>query len=228
MMNNNYITISGNVYSKMEEEFIKRHHKFEVKGNQCSSSLVKHVEAPIHLRRGTNDVVLQISSPENCTPMAEAAASFTSPKNLESLARVRVTTTTPISSPAREIASASPAPNKPLKIPIDNKLTPRKSLARSAFSKPKSRFVEPSYQKEVKMVEENNTQILNPRLSSPYRNSPTTASPNNKANKSAPITPKTPLISPRLEEEDNDEVYKTTNLKVNQKQLKKMEDFALG
>ncbi|KAK9021000.1 hypothetical protein V6N11_011011 [Hibiscus sabdariffa] len=49
MVTNNYITMNGNGFSKMEEEFIKRHHKFEVKENQCSSSLVKHIKAPIHL-----------------------------------------------------------------------------------------------------------------------------------------------------------------------------------
>lgn len=35
--------------SSMEEEYIRRHHKHEVKENQCSSSLVKHIKAPVHL-----------------------------------------------------------------------------------------------------------------------------------------------------------------------------------
>lgn len=35
--------------SIMEDEYIRRHHKHEVKENQCSSSLVKHIKAPVHL-----------------------------------------------------------------------------------------------------------------------------------------------------------------------------------
>ncbi|XVF88866.1 hypothetical protein PTKIN_Ptkin19aG0085000 [Pterospermum kingtungense] len=54
----------------------------------------------------------------------------------------------------------------------------------------------------------------------PYGNSPAAASPSNKAStpkedlRSAPVTPKTPLISPGLEEEDEEEVYKTADLKL--------------
>jgi hypothetical protein len=33
----------------MEDEFIKRHHKHDVKEHQCSSSLVKHIKAPVPL-----------------------------------------------------------------------------------------------------------------------------------------------------------------------------------
>ncbi|KAK9275482.1 hypothetical protein L1049_022749 [Liquidambar formosana] len=36
-------------FSKTEDEFIRTHHKHEVKENQCSSSLVKHIKAPVHL-----------------------------------------------------------------------------------------------------------------------------------------------------------------------------------
>ncbi|KAI3713538.1 hypothetical protein L1987_72116 [Smallanthus sonchifolius] len=32
-----------------EYGYIRRHHKQEVKGNQCTSSLVKHIKAPVHL-----------------------------------------------------------------------------------------------------------------------------------------------------------------------------------
>lgn len=35
--------------SSMEDEYIRRHHKHDVKENQCSSSLVKHIKAPVHL-----------------------------------------------------------------------------------------------------------------------------------------------------------------------------------
>ncbi|XP_017223420.1 abscisic acid receptor PYL9 [Daucus carota subsp. sativus] len=34
---------------KMEDEYIRKHHKHQVRENQCTSSLVKHVKAPVHL-----------------------------------------------------------------------------------------------------------------------------------------------------------------------------------
>ncbi|XP_010537116.1 PREDICTED: abscisic acid receptor PYL8-like isoform X3 [Tarenaya hassleriana] len=32
-----------------ESEYIRRHHRHEPKENQCSSTLVKHIKAPVHL-----------------------------------------------------------------------------------------------------------------------------------------------------------------------------------
>ncbi|XVF48926.1 hypothetical protein PTKIN_Ptkin03bG0227600 [Pterospermum kingtungense] len=181
-------------------------------------------------KKGTHDVVLQISSPEDpfvfneekngskpFSSMAESG-SYSSPKT------PRVQVSTPVASspsPSREIAS-----NKPPKIPTDNKLTPRKTLARSVFSKPKSRLLEPTYPDDAELVEEKSTQVVN-SSSSPYRTSPVGASPGNKVTtprenlRSAPVTPKTPLISPGLEEEDEEEVYKTAELKVSEKSGKK-------
>ncbi|XWS26623.1 hypothetical protein CRYUN_Cryun26dG0046900 [Craigia yunnanensis] len=194
-------------------------------------------------KKGTNDVVLQISSPEDSfvfnkennedskafSSMTEAG-SYSSPKNLElkQLENLRVQVSTPVTSPSPsgEITRMSLTPNKPPKIPTGRKLTPRKSLGRSAFSKPKSRLVEPAYPNDAKLLEEKSTQMVN-SSSSPYGNSPAAASPSNKATtpkknlRSAPITPKTPLISPGLEEEDDDEVYKTADLKVSEKSGKK-------
>ncbi|KAL8103097.1 abscisic acid receptor PYL3-like [Apium graveolens] len=34
---------------EMEDEYIRKHHKHEIRDNQCTSSLVKHVKAPVHL-----------------------------------------------------------------------------------------------------------------------------------------------------------------------------------
>ncbi|XP_010438531.1 PREDICTED: abscisic acid receptor PYL10-like [Camelina sativa] len=34
---------------EMESEYIKRHHSHELSENQCSSTLVKHINAPLHL-----------------------------------------------------------------------------------------------------------------------------------------------------------------------------------
>ncbi|KAK6248746.1 hypothetical protein QUC31_020311 [Theobroma cacao] len=193
-------------------------------------------------KRGTNDVVLHFSSPEDSfvfnkenndsktfSSMTEAS-SYSSPKNLElkQLENLRVQVSTPVTcpSPSSEIARMSPTPNKPPKVPTDKKLTPRKSLGRSAFSKPKSRLVEPAYPNDAKLVEEKSTQIVNVS-SSPHRNSPSAASPSNKATtpkenlRSAPVTPKNPLISPSIEEEDDEEVYKTADLKLSENSGKK-------
>ncbi|KAL8537898.1 hypothetical protein ACS0TY_000010 [Phlomoides rotata] len=35
--------------SGMEKEFIKRHHRHEIKDNQCTSFLINHIKAPVHL-----------------------------------------------------------------------------------------------------------------------------------------------------------------------------------
>nr|XP_043608303.1 abscisic acid receptor PYL8-like [Erigeron canadensis] len=39
----------GTDSSSSENDYIKKHHKHEVKDNQCTSSLVKHIKAPVHL-----------------------------------------------------------------------------------------------------------------------------------------------------------------------------------
>ncbi|KAF6173024.1 hypothetical protein GIB67_006400 [Kingdonia uniflora] len=41
--------MNGNGCNRMESEFIFRHHKHETRENQCSSALVKHIKAPVHL-----------------------------------------------------------------------------------------------------------------------------------------------------------------------------------
>ncbi|CAL9756130.1 unnamed protein product [Musa acuminata subsp. burmannicoides] len=33
----------------MEEEYVRRHHRQEARDDQCSSTLVKHIKAPVHL-----------------------------------------------------------------------------------------------------------------------------------------------------------------------------------
>ncbi|WCJ26499.1 Abscisic acid receptor PYR1 [Euphorbia peplus] len=49
MVSSDYLTLNGNAFCKMEEDYIRRHHNHEVKDHQCSSSLVKHIKAPVHL-----------------------------------------------------------------------------------------------------------------------------------------------------------------------------------
>lgn len=40
---------TGNGCAISESEYIRRHHKHELGENQCSSALVKHIRAPVHL-----------------------------------------------------------------------------------------------------------------------------------------------------------------------------------
>ncbi|KAJ7979268.1 Mechanosensitive ion channel protein [Quillaja saponaria] len=129
------------------------------------------------------------------------------------------------SSPSPEITKLSPISDKPTKNPAEL-VTRRRSLAKSEFSKPKSRLVEPPYPTEGMLLEEK-TQLTKSNKSN--RNSPHADSPNRATNttprnnlKSAPITPRTPLIGATGEDEDDDEeVYKTADLKMSQKSGKK-------
>ncbi|KAK9098679.1 hypothetical protein Syun_025724 [Stephania yunnanensis] len=41
--------MSGNGYSRMESEYVHRHHNHETRENQCGSYVVKHIKAPVHL-----------------------------------------------------------------------------------------------------------------------------------------------------------------------------------
>ncbi|XVE97921.1 hypothetical protein REPUB_Repub03eG0060600 [Reevesia pubescens] len=196
-------------------------------------------------KKGTNDVVLHISNSEDSfvfnketnedsiafSSLTEAASKNLELKQIENL-RVQASTQVTSPSPSSEIGRMSQTPNRPSKIPTDKKLTPRKSLGRSAFSKPKSRLVEPAYPDDAKLVDEKSIQMVNsssPRL----RNSPAAASPSNKTTtpkenlRSAPTTPKTPLISPSVEEEDDEEVYKTADLKLSEKTGKKWKSLLL-
>nr|GMC58236.1 abscisic acid receptor PYL8 [Ipomoea batatas] len=42
-------TMNANGYSSVEREYIRKHHRQEPAGNQCSSFLIKHIRAPVHL-----------------------------------------------------------------------------------------------------------------------------------------------------------------------------------
>ncbi|XP_044503909.1 abscisic acid receptor PYL9 [Mangifera indica] len=39
----------GDAYGAMEAQYIRRHHSHETSENQCTSALVKHIRAPVHL-----------------------------------------------------------------------------------------------------------------------------------------------------------------------------------
>ncbi|KAF3650694.1 Abscisic acid receptor PYL8 [Capsicum baccatum] len=46
---NNVERRSSSNSSSSEDEYIRRHHRHDVRDDQCSSSLVKHIKAPVHL-----------------------------------------------------------------------------------------------------------------------------------------------------------------------------------
>lgn len=103
---------------------------------------------------------------------------------------------------ARYSPSPSPSPNKPPKIPTTETLTRRKSLASSAFSKPKSRFGEQSLPIDANMFDEQ----ADPTANSPNRNVSNRASPTAKMGStntfkettrtvSISVTPRTPLMA---------------------------------
>lgn len=48
-MNGNSNGIGNGGFSAVESEYIRRHHRHEPGENQCSSALVKHIKAPVHL-----------------------------------------------------------------------------------------------------------------------------------------------------------------------------------
>ncbi|PSR93615.1 Mechanosensitive ion channel protein [Actinidia chinensis var. chinensis] len=91
-----------------------------------------------------------------------------------------VAPTAPRSScPSPEIARFSPNPNKPPKIPTNETFTRRKSLTRSAFSKPKSRFGEQSVPIDSNLIEQVSS-AMQQRAFSPNTDLSNRASPVNK------------------------------------------------
>uniref|UniRef100_A0A803NTG4 Mechanosensitive ion channel MscS domain-containing protein n=1 Tax=Cannabis sativa TaxID=3483 RepID=A0A803NTG4_CANSA len=162
----------------------------------------------------TNDVVLQVSGTEETSngsrESSTESSSYSVSKNLKSGLSPNVSKSSNVE--LTELQSTTTT-IKPPKAPI----------ARSPFSKPKSRLVEspPHRTEEIKAPSKSNT-------SSPLRSSPNLTSPNRKSTattpresqRSAPITPRTPLIgTPESEEDEDDEVYKTANLKAKQKKV---------
>jgi len=44
-----YTEMNANGFSSVEREYIRKHHRHYPAENQCSSALVKHIKAPVHL-----------------------------------------------------------------------------------------------------------------------------------------------------------------------------------
>ncbi|XP_051119169.1 mechanosensitive ion channel protein 10-like [Andrographis paniculata] len=110
-----------------------------------------------------------------------------------------------------------PSSNKPPKIPTASALTKRKSLSRSVYSKPKSRFGEQSVEIDAKMFDESPSLVEGHPLSSrgsPVSKLDTTASTIREVNRTVSITPRTPLMSSpgglgrAIEVDEGEEIYK--------------------
>ncbi|KAJ6745817.1 MECHANOSENSITIVE ION CHANNEL PROTEIN 9 [Salix koriyanagi] len=145
--------------------------------------------------------------PENLTPRQSRPNSPFRESSNGGVAR-----SVPFSCPSPEISRSGQTQRKPPKIPNPNdNLTRRRSLTRSVYSKPKSRFGEQPYAINSTVLEENVSTLQEQiATASPQKNLLTRGSPNNKS-ASTVITPKTPLMaSPGgpADEEDEEEVWK--------------------
>ncbi|XP_042503204.1 mechanosensitive ion channel protein 10 [Macadamia integrifolia] len=135
----------------------------------------------------------------------------------------KVQMSTFMSCPSPEIGKTQ-SPHKPPKIPTET-LT-RRSLSRSVYSKPKSRFVDLSGPTALNTVEETSPFVQQRgsfTSNSPYRNSPNrvTASSPRENIRTAPITPKTPLMASPGGEEEEEEIYKSEILNSRKRSYKK-------
>ncbi|KAF5748352.1 mechanosensitive ion channel protein 10 [Tripterygium wilfordii] len=177
---------------------------------------------------GTNnagEVVIAISSSDN--PKTSAEIKLSPSRDPESAASKQRLSDSPVkdsssrlvkSVPASpETARFVPSANKPPKIGNET-LVRRRTLTRSVYSKPKSRFGEQSSNADIDVFDENNL-VSQDQISSnsPYRTSLTRGSPNSKASstRTNSITPKTPLMqSPGGpgDDEDYEEIFKKVEL----------------
>ncbi|GAA0161843.1 ion channel [Lithospermum erythrorhizon] len=113
----------------------------------------------------------------------------------------------------------SPSHNRPPKIPTFGTLVRRKSIANSAYGKPKSRFGEPSVPIDSKIFEEDIPVVQEP-MESPSRRQSYSASPKLNEDGSAipkdstrnvPMTPRTPMRASSFSDagvDEDEEIYK--------------------
>ncbi|XP_020553576.1 mechanosensitive ion channel protein 10-like isoform X2 [Sesamum indicum] len=201
------------------------------------------MESEISLKEkgGNFDVVVEIQGPgseENPGKASDFQENGDS-ESMEQLTRVQMNLFTSTSAPAQvNMTSQNPTPPAQIIIPsqIPAPVTDlsgkpptapamrRRTLTKSAYSKPKSRIVEPQLSTNSKPAEENaqTTPAKSPVISSPSMVSPSLkANPNSTPKTSAPITPKTPLMASvggddDGDDEDDDKVYETENVKLDQ------------
>ncbi|KAF8040629.1 hypothetical protein BT93_B2755 [Corymbia citriodora subsp. variegata] len=138
----------------------------------------------------------------------------------------------PMSCPSPEIASPSPSRNKPPKAPNANEsLFRKRSLNKSVFSKPKSRFGEQPYPFDATMFEEEPNALSQEQAGgySPFRGSFNHASPNDRSMRSARNVPVTPLgpAGGGGGEDDDEEIYKKVTLELSKAKHNKIKTKAL-
>ncbi|XP_031372723.1 mechanosensitive ion channel protein 10-like [Punica granatum] len=164
-----------------------------------------------------NEVVVVISGGErqcNSSPSAQ-----TGPSSRATAGLTRLNTRLSGCSPQESVKSSPcPTPGKPPRSPGPAGTLTRRTILRSSFSKPKSRFEEPKYTTNVEEKTRLKNWSASPIRSSPQNMNVRVGSPKDNI-KSVPVTPRTPSIllgSDGEDEEDDedDEVYKTANLKV--------------
>ncbi|KAL1834527.1 mechanosensitive ion channel protein 10 isoform X2 [Daucus carota subsp. sativus] len=174
----------------------------------------------------SGDVVVMVSGQEKDvknSPRQEKDVK-NSPRRLSSDSHFEGVKFVPMGTPSPENARFAPSPNRPPKIPTKESTAPRKALARSVYSKPKSRFGEQPISVESYMLEEDSNfmqDCLKSSGNSPARNMSTQASPNSRAasahnsfkdmNRNVSInTPRTPLMaSPGgVIVDEDEEIYK--------------------
>ncbi|KAL3646011.1 hypothetical protein CASFOL_011191 [Castilleja foliolosa] len=163
-----------------------------------SSGEIRMAENP----KKQSDIIINISGDEKGlkSPISDVSNS----RKLEHLADSPPKVSYDSTSSARkspEIVTIGQTPNKPPRPPRTETLTRRKTLSRSVYSKPKSRFGEQSAPIDGKMFDEN--ELLSNHGSPNARMDIN----NTDINRNVPETPKTPLISIGGVDED-EEIYK--------------------
>ncbi|KAL3622863.1 hypothetical protein CASFOL_033278 [Castilleja foliolosa] len=184
------------------------------------------MESEISLREkaGNYDVVVDVHSPHSEEPSGkspdfqEYAANEVSrvQMNLFTSNPVQVTIPNQTTTPSSPVITPTPILGTLVKPPLGPTTMRQRTLTKSAYSKPKSRIVEPQYPTKSP-AEQNTTQSKSPVLTSPNNRANTNATPKT----SAPITPRTPLMASVGGDDDDDDededVYKPETLKINKK-----------
>lgn len=185
------------------------------------------MDSDISLRdKGGNlDVVVEIRTPksddenskENGDSQSKDDDSVQLKMNLFNAAAAAATAPNQPAPPPAQLIIPAPTSDPAAKPPIGPAMR-RRTLTKSAYSKPKSRIAEPPYPSSLKPADQ--TAPTASAANSPIVASSPSLKPNPVATPktSAPITPKTPLMAPEGDEEEedddnDDDVYNTDNLK---------------
>ncbi|KAL1833820.1 hypothetical protein ACET3Z_003471 [Daucus carota] len=195
----------------------------DANGKKKSSGEISMAES-----RKSSDVVVMVSGEERDVK--------SSPRRVSDDLPIGNVKFVPTSSPSHENARFSPSTNRPPKSPTNETVTRRKSLARSVYSKPKSRFGEQPVSIDSDVFAESSSlklEHMNSSGNSPIKNS-SSASPNNKmvsANSSfrdimmrnvSVTTPRTPLMASARKMDEDEEIYRkvSTQNKLKHKKVK--------